>query len=109
MDEQLTARPLANDIARLEAGLLPAAVYHVPREIEYGLAFYRDQPIKSYDRGEIPAQPHLLVTREGELARLPAVARTRRVSLLGAFPPQHLEYYWVSAPMAARHDMEHTH
>lgn len=109
MDQQLTARPLANDIARVEAGLLPAAVYHVPREIEYGLAFYRDQPIKSYDRGEIPAKPHLLVTREGALLRLPSLARTRRVSLLGVFPPQHLEYYWVSAPTAAPHHTEHMH
>jgi hypothetical protein len=106
LDEQLTARPLANEIARVEAGYLPAAVYHVPRETEYGLAFYRNQAIQSYDRGEIPSQPHLLVTSEGEVSKLGALIRNRRVSLLGTFPPQRLEYYWVSAPLASQHDMQ---
>lgn len=104
LDERLTARPLAREIAVVEAGYLPAAVYHVPREIEYGLAFYRNQRIQSYDRGEIPAQPHLLVTRQRDLP--PAIVN-RRVSLLGTFPPQNLEYYWVSAPIDHGHDMHH--
>jgi 4-amino-4-deoxy-L-arabinose transferase-like glycosyltransferase len=97
IDERLTARPLANEITRVEQGLLPAAVFHVPRETEYGLSFYRNQKIFSYDRGEIPTQPHLLVTAEGELSHLPKSISTRRISLLGVYPPQHLEYYWVSA------------
>jgi 4-amino-4-deoxy-L-arabinose transferase-like glycosyltransferase len=97
IDEGLTARPLAKEIARVEQGLLPAAIFHVSRETEYGLAFYRNQKIFSYDRGEIPSQPHLLVTSEGELAHLPTSIHARRVSLLGVYPPQHLEYYWVSA------------
>jgi hypothetical protein len=107
IDQSLTARPLSNEIARIEAGYLPAAVFHVPRETEYGLAFYRNQKILSYDRGEIPAQAHLLVTTEGELSRLPNVVRNRRLSLLGVFPPQHLEYYWVSAAGTEMHAMPH--
>ncbi|HEX6504532.1 MAG TPA: glycosyltransferase family 39 protein [Terriglobales bacterium] len=103
LDEALSARPLANEINRVEAGLLPAAVFHVLRETEYGLAFYRNQKILSYDRGEIPSQPHVLVTSEGELARFPASVRNRRVSLLGVFPPQHLEYYWVSGAVNQVH------
>ena len=101
MDDTLTARPLAKEIAGLEAGYLQAAVFHVPRETEYGLTFYRDQKILSYDRGQIPSQAHLLVIPEGELPKLNNVLRPRRVSLLGVFPPQHLEYYWVSAVGAA--------
>ena len=97
IDERLTARPLAKEISRVEAGLLPTAVFHVARETEYGLAFYRNQKIFSYDRGEIPPQAHLLVASEGELAHLPSSIHARRVSLLGVYPPQHLEYYWVSA------------
>jgi hypothetical protein len=107
IDQSLTARPLSNEIARIEAGYLPAAVFHVPRETEYGLAFYRNQKILSYDRGEIPAQAHLLVTTEGELSRLPSVVRNRRLSLLGVFPPQHLEYYWVSGAGSEMHAMPH--
>lgn len=103
LDDTLSARPLANEINRIEAGLLPAAVFHVPRETEYGLAFYRNQKILSYDRGEIPSQPHVLVTSEGELARFPASVRNCRVSLLGVFPPQHLEYYWVSGAVNPPH------
>lgn len=97
VDERLTARPLANEIAHVEQGLLPAAAFHVPRETEYGLAFYRNQKIFSYDRGEIPAQAHLLVMAEGELSHLPKPVGERRISLLGVYPPQHVEYYWVSA------------
>lgn len=107
IDQGLTARPLSHEIARIEAGYLPAAVFHVPRETEYGLAFYRNQKILSYDRGEIPAQAHLLVTTEGELSRLPNVIRNRRLSLLGVLPPQHLEYYWVSAAATQMHAMPH--
>jgi 4-amino-4-deoxy-L-arabinose transferase-like glycosyltransferase len=106
IDERLTARPLASEIARVEQGLLPTAVFHVPRETEYGLAFYRDQKISSYDRGEIPAPPHLLVTGEGELSHFPKALGGRRVSLLGVYPPQRLEYYWVSA---AGTQMDHMH
>ena len=109
IDERLTARPLANDIFRVEAGNLDTAVYRVSRETEYGLAFYRNQVIHSYDRGDIPAQPHLLVTAEGDLSKLTGVLGNRRVSLLGAYPPQKLEYYWVSAPNTSAHPGEHMH
>src|SRR5205807_1498753 len=105
IDERLTARALSNEIARVEAGFLPAAVFHIPRETEYGLAFYRNQNIFSYDRGEIPPQSHLLVTKEGELSRLPTPLRARHISLLGVYPPQHLEYYWVAAAGTQMQDM----
>jgi len=105
IDERLTARVLSNEIARVEAGFLPAAVFHIPREIEYGLAFYRNQKIFSYDRGEIPPQSHLLVTKEGELSRLPMPLHARHISLLGVYPPQHLEYYWVATAGTQMHDM----
>jgi hypothetical protein len=101
LDERLTARPLASDINRVEAGLLPAAVYHVPREIEYGLAFYRNQPIDNYDRGEVPAGAHLLVAPDGlDPENPPSFLNGRRVSLLGTYEPGHLQYFWVSAPGA---------
>jgi 4-amino-4-deoxy-L-arabinose transferase-like glycosyltransferase len=102
VDESLSARPLAAQIARVERGNLPAAVFRVPRETEYGLAFYRNQTIASYERGEIPPRDHLLVTSVGAGPTIVRALPNRRVSFLGNFPPQHLEYYWVSAP-AAQH------
>ena len=100
LDEKLTARPLASDIYRVEAGLLPAAVYHIPREVEYGLAFYRNQVIDNYNRGEVPAGAHILVAPDGfDPENPPAFLQNRRVSLLGTYDPQHLQYFWVSAPL----------
>jgi len=96
LDENLSARPLAQDIARVESNYLPAAVFHVPREIEYGLTFYRNQAIESYDRGEVPSGAHLLVAGEGQQTGIAKVVGHRRVSLLGRYPPQHIEYYWVA-------------
>jgi 4-amino-4-deoxy-L-arabinose transferase-like glycosyltransferase len=107
LDQTLTARPLSADIARVEAGLLPAAVFHVSRDIEYGLAFYRNQTISNYDKGEIPTAAHLLIAREGKQVEVAGLVKGRRVSLLGTYQAQNLEYYWV-AP-AAGQPMEHHH
>ena len=41
LDQTLSARPLAREIAGMETRPLPLAVYHVSRELEYGLTFYR--------------------------------------------------------------------
>jgi 4-amino-4-deoxy-L-arabinose transferase-like glycosyltransferase len=107
LDQTLSARVLATDIARVEAGLLPAAVFRVPREVEFGLEFYRNQVIKSYDRREIPTSAHLLIALEGKQGEISQMVTGRRVSLLGTYPPQHLEYYWI-AP-APDHATEHHH
>jgi 4-amino-4-deoxy-L-arabinose transferase-like glycosyltransferase len=107
LDETLSARPLASDIATVEAGLLPAAVFRVPREVEYGLAFYRDQVVSNYDRGEIPPGAHLVVAPTGNQSQISQAVQGRRVSLLGTYPPQQLEYYWVAA--AADHNPDHHH
>ncbi len=100
LDEKLTARPLAQDVNRVEAGLLPAAVYHIPREVEYGLAFYRNQVIDNYDWGQVPPGAHVLIARDSfDPENPPAILQDRRVSLLGTYAPQHLQYFWVSAPL----------
>jgi 4-amino-4-deoxy-L-arabinose transferase-like glycosyltransferase len=106
IDESFSARPLANEISRVEQGLLQAAIFHVPREVEYGLAFYRNQAIENYDRGEIPQEAHLLVTTQAAERDIHNLLGSRRVSLLGTYPPQNLEYFWVAAASAPAHDME---
>ncbi len=45
IDQKLSARPLAIELAGVETHKLPLAVYGVQREVEYGLAFYRNQAI----------------------------------------------------------------
>ena len=106
LDEHFSTRSLAHEINRVEQGLLQTAVFHVSRETEYGLAFYRNQTIQNYDRGEIPSQAHLLVTSEGSSADLKNVLGDRRISLLGTFPQQRIEYYWIAAVGAQPHEME---
>ena len=98
LDATLSSRLLAGVVHDVEAKTLPLAVFQAPREVEYGLAFYRNQVIDRYERGEIPAGEHLLIAPEGSQARIAGRTAGRRVAYLGSFAPQGLDYYWVSAP-----------
>jgi 4-amino-4-deoxy-L-arabinose transferase-like glycosyltransferase len=98
LDSTLSARPLAQEISRIESKPLPLAVLRVSRETEYGLQFYRDQPIARYELGQIPAEEHLLVAPQGMQARVAKRTAGRRVSYLGSLASQALDYYWVSVP-----------
>lgn len=97
-DATLSARPLAQDLASMDTKHLPVAVLGVSRETDYGLAFYRDQIPLHYELGQIPLGEHLLVAPEGADSQIAKDTPDRRVSHLGKFAAQHLEYYWVSAP-----------
>ena len=97
LDSMLSVRPLANEISHLETKPLPLAVAGVSRETEFGLAFYRNQIIDRYESGEVPADEHLVVAPEGSQTAIAKQVAGRRVSYLGSFAPQGLDYYWVSA------------
>jgi 4-amino-4-deoxy-L-arabinose transferase-like glycosyltransferase len=97
LDSMLSVRPLANEISHLESKPLPLAVAGVSRETEFGLAFYRNQIIDRYESGEVPADEHLVVAPEGSQTAIAKQVAGRRVSYLGSFAPQGLDYYWVSA------------
>jgi 4-amino-4-deoxy-L-arabinose transferase-like glycosyltransferase len=97
LDSTLSVRPLASEISHLESKPLPLAVSGVSRQSEYGLAFYRNQIIDRYESGQIPAGEHLVVAPEGSQAAIAKQVTGRRVSYLGSFAPQGLDYYWVAA------------
>jgi len=97
IDQTLSTRPLAHEIAATEMHPLPLAVFGVPREIEYGLNFYRNQQIIRYETGSIPPQEHLLVARENLRLEIAKKTEGRRVSFLGHYATQHVDYYWISA------------
>jgi 4-amino-4-deoxy-L-arabinose transferase-like glycosyltransferase len=97
LDQTLSARPLALEIAGMQTHPLPLAVYHVRRELEYGLTFYRNQLTFNYDWGSVPAEEHLLVAPEKSQAEIAKLAAGRRVSYLGHYDAQHVDYYWVAA------------
>lgn len=96
LDSTLSVRPLATEISHLENKPLPLAVSGVSRQTEYGLAFYRNQAIDRYELGQIPAGEHLVVAPEGSQTSIAKQVAGRRVSYLGSFAPQGLDYYWVA-------------
>jgi hypothetical protein len=91
-----SVRPVQAAIAAL--GEVPTvAVYDVPRSVEYGLAFYRNQPIPSYERNEIPPTDHLVVAASGSQKELEYRLPRRLVTRVGGFRWQHLDFYLISA------------
>jgi 4-amino-4-deoxy-L-arabinose transferase-like glycosyltransferase len=101
LDSTLSVRSLANEMSLLETKPLPLAVTHVSRETEFGLCFYRNQIINRYELGQIPDGEHLLVAPEGSQTAIAKAVAGRRVSYLGSFAPQGLDYYWVSGLRAS--------
>ncbi len=96
LDATLSARPLSQEVNRVDNRSLPLAILRLPRETEYGLQFYRNQNIVRYELGQIPDGEHLLVAREGWQKNIAKWTTGRRVTYLGSFAPQGLDYYWVA-------------
>ncbi len=97
IDQKLSARRIAVELASVEAHQLPLAVYGVSREMEYGLAFYRNQTIARYEAEGIPPEEHLLVAPATWKVNVAKQTSGRRVLFLGNYAPQNVDYYWVSA------------
>ena len=105
IDRTQSARPINRRLADL--GVSPGeavASFNVKRQVAYGLDFYRNQPISHYEQegpldmpSGIPQDRHVVVAKEGSLGAVQAVAGDREVKSLGTFPPQHLEFFEVSA------------
>jgi len=96
VDATLSARPLSQEINQVDNRSLPLAILRLPRETEYGLQFYRHQTIARYELGQIPDGEHLLVAREGWQKNIARWTTDRRVTHLGTFAAQGLDYYWVA-------------
>ena len=97
LDEGLSARPLAEQISHVPTHPLPLAVYHVRRELEYGLTFYRNHLTFNYDWGSVPQEEHLVVAPENSQVEIEKLVAGRRIIRLGNYPPQQVDYYWVAA------------
>jgi 4-amino-4-deoxy-L-arabinose transferase-like glycosyltransferase len=97
IDQSLSARPLAAEIAAVETHQLPLAVYGVSREIEYGLTFYRNQAPVRYEWGSVPLEEHLLVAPGRWKENGAGLTAGRRITFLGHYAPRDLDYYWIAA------------
>ena len=73
------------------------AVYKVRRDLEYGLSFYRNSRVESYERDGVPLQQHLLVVRATYLDGLRPLLQGRTYEPLFTYPAQDLVVYSVSA------------
>src|SRR5438132_794219 len=101
LDATLSARPLAEQITKADNRRLPLAVLLASRETEYGLQFYRNQSIARYESGQVPSGEHLVVAPEGLRKGVEKRAAGRRVTYLGSFAAQGLDYYWVGAAVSS--------
>lgn len=97
LDQKFSARPLSLEISAMETHSLPLAVFHVPRELEYGLTFYRNRLTVNYDWERILPGDHLLVAPENSQLEIARLLPGRHVSYLGHYAAQRIDYYWVGA------------
>lgn len=96
LDETLSARPISETLRRLAPQNLPVAVVLVPRELEFGLQFYRNQKtVPRYELGQAPAGEHLVVARAGFKNAFARNVPGRKIVYLGNLPAQKLDFFYV--------------
>jgi hypothetical protein len=105
LDRSYSARPLAERLTGIAPPNEAVAVFRVRRDVEYGLAFYRNHEVSNYEETGVPAEQHLLVARvtgrNGTDLHTPAALREylegRHYEELFSWPEQGLEVYLVGA------------
>jgi 4-amino-4-deoxy-L-arabinose transferase-like glycosyltransferase len=95
LDLNYSARPLAREIQKADPADQVVAVHDVRRDLDYGLAFYRDQNIVNYDTDGIPDDAHILVLPTREAADLPQLLPGRTWQQLFLYNTQGLSVYKV--------------
>lgn len=97
VDYQQSARWIVKALNQISPGEIPViAVYDVPRGVEYGLEFYRNRPVLSYERNEIPPGDHVVIGAAGTKTELEYRLKGRSVTRVGGFAPQHVDFFLVS-------------
>jgi 4-amino-4-deoxy-L-arabinose transferase-like glycosyltransferase len=110
LDRTYSARPLAEKLTSYAPGNETVAVFRVRRDIEYGLAFYRNHAVKDYEDDGVPAEQHLLVARVTgshgadlhTIAALSEYLEGRHYEPLFSWPEQGLEVYLVGEAESPR-------
>jgi 4-amino-4-deoxy-L-arabinose transferase-like glycosyltransferase len=97
LDLNYSARPLAREIARQAPDVRLVALQNVKRDMDYGLAFYRNGPLIHYSNDGVPAQEHLLVIPANDTETLHRWLTGRVYKPLFLYESQGLEVYRVYA------------
>jgi 4-amino-4-deoxy-L-arabinose transferase-like glycosyltransferase len=105
LDLNYSARPLAREIKKAAPDVQVVAVYHVRRDLDYGLAFYRNQNIVHYvtepglsvgsDDIGIPDEEHVLVIPTHDAEQIPSLLQGRLYQQLFLYETQGLSVYKV--------------
>jgi 4-amino-4-deoxy-L-arabinose transferase-like glycosyltransferase len=96
LDLNYSARPLAQQIATVAPNETTVALYHVKRDMDYGLAFYRNQRPDHYEDG-IPPQQHILIIRSTDVPQLDTLLAGRIYEPLFLYDTQGLSIFKVYA------------
>jgi len=97
IDLTYSSRPLANEIQQQAPNVKLVATDDINRDFDYGLAFYRNQPVIHYEIQGIPAAEHILVIRSSQSGELKQLLAGRIYKSLFLYPTQGLEVYKVDA------------
>jgi len=105
LDRSYSARPLADRLQQLAPADETVAVFRVRRDVEYGLAFYRNREVVNYEDLGVPEGEHLLVARitgrGGVDLHTPSALQQylegRHFEEVLSWPEQGLEVYLVGA------------
>lgn len=98
IDLTQSARPVDAELRELGVTSGPVAIFNVrhQRELEYGLNFYRNQAIDLYGRDPIPEEAHVVIAQEGDMDAVQASVGQRKITSIGVFAPQRLQFFQVS-------------
>ena len=105
LDRAYSARPVADRLLNFAPADETVAVFRVRRDMEYGLAFYRNHEVVNYEESGVPDEQHLLVTRvtgrNGVDLHTPGALETylegRHYEPVFSWPEQGLEVYLVGS------------
>ncbi len=108
LDANYSARPLAKQIAEEAPDVKVLVTHHIRRDTDYGLSFYRRQPLRHYLQETsatekqsvitgIPKEEHLLVLRADDHITLPTLLPNRISTRLLVDNWQGLAIYRIAA------------
>lgn len=108
-DKRSSTRPLAELIAQVaDPHAQPIATYGLNRSVNFGLAFYLNQPVSAYEGlevspavfvmpSQVPAAAHLLIVADRSLEEAQRQLAGRQMRLIGSDFVQHVVLFEVSA------------
>jgi hypothetical protein len=88
---------LAREIERQAPDVKMVAVESIKRDMDYGLAFYRNERLVHYSTDGVPDQEHLLVIPASDAGLLERYLSGRVYRPLFLYDSQGLEVYRVAA------------